>query len=67
MGTLRFWALALTLPLAVLSALPLANAWDYTLKRLVQALLALYGLILCFGIASFLVGIILDVVSDFAH
>lgn len=60
-----FWGLAIFLPLAALSAMPLANAWDYSLKRVVQAGLALYGVLLSFGIASVLVGIILDFVHEF--
>ena len=62
---LLFWALVISLPLSVLSALPLANAWDYSLKRFVQAVIALYGLALSFGIASILVGLILDGVKEF--
>ncbi len=64
-GELFFWSLALCTPLAVLSGLPLANAWDYSLKRIVQALLALYGVVLSFGIASILTGLILDFVKEF--
>lgn len=63
-GELFFWSVAICVPLAVLSALPLANAWDYSLKRIVQALLALYGIVLSFGIASILVGLILDFVKE---
>ncbi len=64
---LLFWTLAICLPLSVLSALPLANAWDFSIKRLTQALLALYGILLSFGIASVLVGIILHVLHDFVQ
>lgn len=48
------------LPLGVLSGLPLANAWGHSLKRLAQALVALYGVLVCFGLASILAGVILD-------
>jgi phage shock protein PspC (stress-responsive transcriptional regulator) len=62
---LLFWVLSISLPLAVLSAMPLSNAWDYSLKRFVQAVVALYGLALSFGIASLLVGLIKDYVKEF--
>ncbi|MBI2423666.1 MAG: PspC domain-containing protein [Candidatus Hydrogenedentes bacterium] len=58
--------LAIALPFSVLSALPLANAWNYSLKRLVQATLALYGVVIAFGLASAIVGLILDAVRDFS-
>lgn len=65
-GQALFWALFLCLPVAALSAMPLANAWEQSLKRAVQAGLALYGIVLSFGIAATLVGLILDFVRDFA-
>lgn len=60
-----FWILVCAAPLAALSAMPLANAWDYSLKRLSQALLALYGIAISFGIASVIVGILLNTVEEF--
>ena len=63
-GEMLFWVLAVCLPFAVLSGLPLANAWDHSLKRLVQAILSLYGIALAFGIASILVGLILHHVNE---
>lgn len=65
-GTLFFWALLYCAPIAVLSAMPLSRGWDYSLKRAAQAGLALYGIILSFGIASYIVGIILDFVAEFS-
>jgi len=53
------------IPLGILSGLPLANAWGASLKRLAQAVVALYGVLLCFGLASVIVGIILDRVEDY--
>ncbi|MBI1319230.1 MAG: hypothetical protein GC168_09835 [Candidatus Hydrogenedens sp.] len=47
-------------PLAVLSGLPLANGWDYSVKRLYLAILTLYGVMLSYGAASYLVGIALQ-------
>ena len=61
-----FYALCVAVPFAVLSALPVAKGWDYSLKRVSQAALALYGIALAFGVASFLVGILLDFVNQFA-
>lgn len=54
------------LPTAVLSALPLANGWDLTGKRIVQACLAVYALVLCLGIACYLVGVMLQAVERMA-
>jgi phage shock protein PspC (stress-responsive transcriptional regulator) len=62
-----FFALVTAVPFAVLSALPVAKGWDYSLKRVSQAILALYGIMLAFGVASFVVGILLDFVNQFAQ
>jgi len=59
-----FLVVALLLPIAALGGLPLAGQWDRTAKRVVQAGLAVYALLLSFGIASFLVGLILDAVQN---
>lgn len=64
-GDLFFWSLVTCVPLAALSAMPLANAWDQSIKRFSQALLALYGVALSFGVASEIVGIILISVKEF--
>ena len=63
-GTLFFWALLFLLPLTILSTLPVPAGWDTTLRKIVQAGMALYALVLCYGIATVLVGIILRVVED---
>lgn len=57
--------LALFLPVALLSAMPLSAAWDRTLKRLSQAGVALYAIVVSFGIASFITGLILAFVREF--
>jgi len=57
--------LVLFVPLAVLSGLPLANRWDYTWKRIVQAGLAVYAAFLSFGLACYWVGMILHGVKVF--
>ena len=64
-GRMFFWAFFLLLPLALFSAMPLANAWDYSLKRLNQACVALYAIVVSFGVASFVTGIILAFVREF--
>jgi phage shock protein PspC (stress-responsive transcriptional regulator) len=64
-GELFFWAVVICTPLAALSAMPLPNAWDVSLKRFAQALLALYGVTVSFGLASAIAGIILNSVQEF--
>ena len=59
-------ALLLLLPLALFSAMPLANKWDYSLKRFTQAGVVLYAIMVSFGLASFITGIILNFVNEFA-
>lgn len=58
--------LVFLLPLALFSAMPLANKWDYSLKRFTQAGVVLYAIIISFGLASFITGIILNFVNEFA-
>ncbi len=60
-----FWAVVLLVPIALFSAMPLANAWDYSLKRFTQACTALYAIVVSFGVASFVVGVILAFVKEF--
>ena len=64
-GRMFFWVLFLLFPLALFSAMPLANAWDYSLKRLTQACVVLYAIAVSFGVATFVTGIILDFVREF--
>ena len=61
--SMLFFALMLALPIGALAALPAANQWDRTGKLLMQAVLALYALAVCFGIACQVVSIILDAVQ----
>ena len=61
---LFFWAMAASLPLAVLGGLPMANGWNDSLRRLGQACLALYGVALAFGMGSVLAGLILDLLQN---
>lgn len=64
-GGLFTLALLCALPLALLSALPVPPGWDHTLKRCAQAVVALYGIVLSFGIAGVIVGVVLDFVGEF--
>ena len=65
-GSWLFWVLAIGLPLTVVSALPVPKAWSGTLRKVVQAGLALYAVLLCFGVACILVGVILRGVEEFS-
>ncbi len=52
-------------PLSLLSATPMSNGWDYSLKRLTQACIALYAIVTSFGIASYVSGVIIVFVKEF--
>ncbi len=56
-------ALAIALPLSVLSALPLARDWNRIVERTAKAVVAIYAVAVSFGIALFLVGLILHAVD----
>lgn len=64
-GEMCFYALIICVPMAMLSAMPVSEAWEYTLKRFSQALLALYAILLSFGLASVIVGLIMHFVHEF--
>lgn len=58
------FAALLTLgPLAILAGLPLAGHWSATVKRVIYAVAAMYAVVLSFGIALNIVGVILQVVA----
>ncbi|HOZ49204.1 MAG TPA: PspC domain-containing protein [Candidatus Hydrogenedentes bacterium] len=65
-GDLLLLVLVLLVPLAVLAGLPLRNRWDATLRRVVQAGLALYALALAIGLGSALAGVILAITGEFS-
>lgn len=65
-GRMFFGALLFLLPLALFSAMPLANRWDYSLKRFTQSGVVLYAISVSFGLASFITGIIINFVNEFA-
>ncbi len=64
-GKMLFSVIAFVVPLGMLSALPLARRWDHSLKRLMQAILCLYGIALSLGIALVITGLVLSIVRDF--
>ncbi|HEO71162.1 MAG TPA: PspC domain-containing protein [Candidatus Hydrogenedentes bacterium] len=53
-------------PLATVGGLPVANNWDATLKRAIQAGLAVYALVLCAGLGAALAGHLLLVIENFS-
>ena len=63
-ATLFLWSAAVSAPLATMSCLPVSKGWDGTLKKISQAVVALYALVLCFGFASYLVGIVLLIAEN---
>jgi len=65
-GSLFRWTLFIAVPLAVLSGLPLSAGWQGTMRKVVHAGLAIYGVVLCFGVASLLVGTVLGFVDNTA-
>ncbi len=65
LGSYYFWVLAWGLPLSVLAGLPLANGWHFSLNRLVQAGLAVYGIYLAYGVARMLVALLLHFTENF--
>lgn len=58
-------ALFFLLPMALLSALPLSKEWALSLRRLTQAGVALYAILMALGIASMLAGILIEFYSEF--
>lgn len=58
-GWMFTWTFFTTLPLAAMSVLPVSANWDQTLRKTVQAVLAVYAMLLCFGVACALVGAVL--------
>lgn len=65
-GSLFRWTLFIAVPMAVLAGLPLATGWPGTMKKVVHAGLAVYGIVLCFGVASLIVGAVLGFVDESA-
>jgi len=53
-------------PIAALAGLPLPDGWNKTGKTIVQAGIAIYAVAICFGIASLIAGILIQIVKDFA-
>lgn len=59
LGASFFWAMAYAVPLAALSEFPVPSAWAQTLHKVWQAALAVYAVILCAGLAAYVVGFVL--------
>jgi len=57
--------LVLVLPVSVLSALPVAGGWDRTFRKLSQAFLAVYALVVAFGTACFVAGLLVRLVGEY--
>jgi hypothetical protein len=57
-GYFLFWALMYCLPVRAVAALPVTANWDATLRKTADAGMALYAVVLCFGVASALTGAI---------
>ena len=64
-GWYFFWSLAIAVPLAFIAGLPVREDWRGTLQKLYQLVLALYGVVISFGIASLIVGLIFVYVKQF--
>ena len=62
---LLYRAIVYCVPIALLAAMPMDAKWAGTLKKVWQAGLALYALVLCAGVASIIVGILMGGVSNF--
>ena len=60
---LMYVALLALSPVAVLAGLPVAGRWERMGKRVICATVALYALVLCFGVAVSVVEVILQVVA----
>lgn len=58
------WTLVVLVPLALLGALPLANDWDRTWRKVVKAGLALYALVLSIALGSALAAVIIGVLEQ---
>lgn len=65
-GRMLALCLLAALPAGLVGGLPAANGWDGTLRRLSQALVALYAVALCFGVASVIAGIAVSLAREFA-
>jgi phage shock protein PspC (stress-responsive transcriptional regulator) len=66
-GSYLFWILMFALPLAALSALPVPKAWSATLKKVAQACMAVYAVILTFAVASVVAGAILYAAQNYGR
>jgi len=63
---LMYAALLMLAPVAVLAGLPIEEHWEQTGKRVIYAAVAVYALVLCFGVAVSIVGVVLQAVCRFS-
>jgi len=61
------WLLFCLLPLTVIYTITPTRTWQATLKKVSHASIAVYALMLCFGLASYLVGVILQFIDVFGE
>jgi phage shock protein PspC (stress-responsive transcriptional regulator) len=61
-----FWAAAALLPFGALTEMPVVRDWAHTLKKLLLTGVALYALLLSYGLARFTTGLLLLFVDEFA-
>jgi phage shock protein PspC (stress-responsive transcriptional regulator) len=59
------WTVVFACPLAALAALPINEAWARTLRKLSHATVAIYAVWLTYGLACLVVGMALELSSDF--
>jgi phage shock protein PspC (stress-responsive transcriptional regulator) len=59
-GELLWWTLIIALPFAAMSGLPLAGRWPSTARKFAFAVVALFAVGLCYGVASALAGVIIQ-------
>lgn len=78
-GFIFFFTLATGIPLSAIAGMPVSADWSGTLRKIVQAGLAVYAVLLCFGVACAVVGAVvanigqipntpgLDAIMNIAH
>lgn len=60
------WVMIYMMPVAIVSALPVRRTWASTLEKVVKAILALYAMLICIGLAFVITGLVLSGVEQFS-
>jgi phage shock protein PspC (stress-responsive transcriptional regulator) len=60
-----FWVMVYTMPIAIMSAMPVKSSWAGTLEKVVKAAFALYAMIICIGLAFIITGLLVDGADQF--